>query len=242
MRSKRNESHNQNDNSNNNGSSTSSEAFGRNITAIYGLNLALSYENAAIDRLQRRLSQCYVPEVKRALERHLRQTKEQQHRLRKRIEVLAGAIASGKPIMSSDTSVAGLHTDAMKATNEKGRLPIPEPPASLKGIMESVGTDREREVIESVNDLIIEKAEAVMYKAGLEALKLLQADKKTMDVLKKNLKEEERFGKWLEKNNPRVAKKLMEEQMRKRKKEKQQLKQEKQDTKEEEQEAAAMSQ
>jgi hypothetical protein len=59
-----------------------------------------------------------------------------------------------------------------------------------------------------------------MYRAGIDALRLLDADKKTIDVLRKNLKEEEAFAKWLEKNNPKVAKKLMKKQMRDGKKKK----------------------
>ena len=51
----------------------------------------------------------------------------------------------------------------------------------------------EREVLESLNDLIVERAEAIMYKGGIQALELLDADKKTIDTLKKNLKEEESF-------------------------------------------------
>jgi hypothetical protein len=129
----------------------------------------------------------------------------------------------------------------MQPTREKGRLPIPEPPAALKAVMDSVGTESERDVMESVNDLITEKAEAIMYRAGIDALKLLEADKKTIGVLKKNLKEEEAFGKWLEKNNPRIAKKLMTDQMRKGKKgrTKQQQLREKQEQKEEEATATA---
>jgi ferritin-like metal-binding protein YciE len=221
---------------NSNDINTASEAFGRNITTIYGLNLALSYENASVDRLQQRLSQCSVVEVRKALERHLKQTREQQNRLRKRIEVLSGVAGSGGDKSDNAVLVEPDAADTMKPTIEKGRLPIPEPPASLKAIMDSVGTDSERDVIESVNDLIVEKAETVMYKAGIDALKLLQADKKTIDVLKKNLKEEETFGKWLENNNPRIARKLMTEQMRKRKKGRQQVQQkkEKQEQKEEE--------
>ena len=233
------------DRSNNNNSysnSTTAEAFGRNITTIYGLNLALSYENASVDRLEQRLSQCSVLEVRKALERHLKQTREQQLRLRKRIQVLAGGGMIGSRVRKSDNAVLGdSHADTMKPTNEKGRLPIPEPPAALKAIMESVGTDSERDVIESVNDLIVEKAETIMYRAGIDALKLLQADKKTIDVLKKNLKEDEAFGKWLEKNNPRIAKKLMTDQMRKGKKgrQKQEQQKEKQEQKKEEEEEAA---
>jgi ferritin-like metal-binding protein YciE len=227
---------NKKDDENNNSKAinTSSEAFGRNITTIYGLNLALSYENASVDRLEQRLSQCSVIEVRKALERHLKQTKEQQNRLRKRIEVLAGGVAGSEGGKSYNAVLIESDEDTMKPTNEKGRLPIPEPPASLKAIMDSVGTDSERDVWESVNDLIVEKAETIMYRAGIDALKLLQADKKTIDVLKKNLKEEEAFAKWLEKNNPRIAKKLMTEQMRKGKKGRQQRRQkEKQEEKEE---------
>jgi ferritin-like metal-binding protein YciE len=229
------------DDNNSNADNTTSDAFGRNITTIYGLNLALSYENASVDRLEQRLSQCSVIEVRKALERHLKETREQQNRLRKRIEVLSGGVAGigGGGGKSDNAVLVESDGDTMKPTNEKGRLPIPEPPASLKAIMDSVGTDSERDVWESVNDLIVEKAETIMYKAGIDALKLLQADKKTIDVLKKNLREEEAFGKWLEKNNPRIAKKLMTEQMRKGKKGTQQRqRKEKQEQKEEEEAAA----
>ena len=57
-----------------------------------------------------------------------------------------------------------------------------------------------------------------MYKGGIQALELLKADKKTIDTLKKNLKEEESFGDWLERNNPKVAKRLMTKQFEKNKK------------------------
>ena len=149
--------------------------FARSITAIYGLNLALSYENAAVDRLEQRVSQCTVKE---------------------RITFLA------------DFDVgSGYSPAAAVPTAESGRLPIPEPPPFLKTMMDEVGTEREREVLESINDLIIGRAEAIMYRAGIQALELLKIDKKTINALKKNLSEEEAFAKWFEKNNPRSAKK-----------------------------------
>ena len=61
-----------------------------NVIAIAGLNLALSYENAAVDRLEKRLSESIVPEVKDRLRHHLEQTKEQQERIRERIKALGG--------------------------------------------------------------------------------------------------------------------------------------------------------
>lgn len=159
-----------------------------NTIAMAGLNLALSYENAAIDRLKRRVSESIVPQVKDRLKRHLDETREQQERLRDRIKALGGF---------------------MQPTSEKGRLPVPEPPSTLKLMIETNSSDEEREVWESLNDLIIERAEAIMYKGGIQALVLLETDKKTIKALEKNLKEEESFGDWLEKNNPKIAKRLM---------------------------------
>ena len=164
----------------------SATSFAKGLIAISGLNLALSYENAAIDRLQKRMSECIVPEIKEKLKHHLVQTKEQQASLQERIIALGGEI-----------------------TSEKGHLPVPEPPQSLKVLIERHSTDREREVWESLNDLIIERAESIMYRGGIQALELLKADKKTIKTLEKILKEEQVFGDWLEKNNPKIAKRLM---------------------------------
>jgi ferritin-like metal-binding protein YciE len=171
-----------------------------NAIAIAGLNLALSYENAAVDRLEKRLSESIVPEVKDRLRHHLEQTKEQQERIIERIKALGGRELGMEP------------------TYEKGRLPIPEPPKQLKMMIESTSSEKEREVWESLNDLIIERAEAIMYKGGIQALELLKADKKTVKALERNLKEEESFGNWLEKNNPRIAKRLMTMQIEEKKK------------------------
>lgn len=182
-------------NENDSGSSASA-----NVIAIAGLNLALSYENAAVDRLEKRLSESIVPEVKDRLRHHLEQTKEQQERIRERIKALGGRELGMEP------------------TYEKGKLPIPEPPKYLKMMIESTSSEKEREVWESLNDLIIERAEAIMYKGGIQALELLKADKKTVKALERNLKEEESFGNWLEKNNPRIAKRLMTMQIEEKKK------------------------
>lgn len=163
-----------------------------NAIAVAGLNLALSYENAAVDRLEKRVSETIVPEVKQKIMHHLDQTKKQQERLRERIKVLGMG---------------------MGPTSEKGRLPVPEPPQKLKIMIESSSSDKEREVWESLNDLIVERAEAIMYRGGIQALQLLKADSKTIKALEKNLKEEEAFGDWLEKNNPKMAKRLMTKQI-----------------------------
>jgi ferritin-like metal-binding protein YciE len=182
-----------------NGSSYNDTSLPTNPIAIAGLSLALSYENAAINRLQKRLRESVVPEVKQKIKHHLQQTREQQRRLSDRIKSLGGG---------------------MEPIAEKGRLPLPEPPQSLKIMIESNSSDNEKEVWESLNDLIIERAEAIMYRGGIQALELLKADKKTIKALQNNLKEEQAFGDWLEKNNPKIARKLMTKQLQDKKKSK----------------------
>src|SRR5919106_3356347 len=193
-------------------------SFTKGIIAISGLNLALSYENAAVDRLEKSLSESIVPEVKEKIKRHLDQTKQQQERLRERIKALGMG---------------------MEPISEKGKLPIPEPPQNLKIMIESNSSDKEREVWESLNDLIIERAETIMYRGGIQALELLKADKKTIKALQKNLKEEQAFGDWLEKNNPKIAKRLMTKQMEEKKQGKKKMTKTIQEEKEEEAVSAA---
>jgi ferritin-like metal-binding protein YciE len=190
-----------------------------NAIALAGLNLALSYENAAVDRLEKRLSETIVPEVKQKIIHHLDQTNNQQERLRERIKVLGMG---------------------MEPTSDKGRLPIPEPPQKLKMMIESSSSDKEREIWESLNDLIVERAEAIMYRGGIEALQLLKADKKTIKALEKNLKEEEAFGDWLEKNNPKIAKRLLTKQIEEKKQVKKKMTKKIQEEKEEAVPAAAV--
>ena len=190
-----------------------------NVIAVAGLNLALSFENAAVDRLEKRLSESIVPEVKQKIIHHLDQTKKQQERLTERIKVLGMG---------------------MEPTSEKGTLPIPEPPQKLKMMIESSSSDKEREVWESLNDLIVERAEAIMYRGGIEALQLLKADKKTIKALEKNLKEEEAFGNWLEKNNPKIAKRLMTKQIEEKKQGKKKMTKTMQEEKEQEAVSAAV--
>jgi len=43
---------------------------------------------------------------------------------------------------------------------------------------------------------------------------------KAIKALEKNLKEEKAFANWLEKNNPKIAKRLMKKQLEEKKKEK----------------------
>src|SRR4051794_8103503 len=83
-----------------------SSARGKEITlsekiTLY-LNEALSIENAAVERLQLRIKQTKIENVKQRLELHLEETREQQYRLKQLISDVGGK----------------------NPTKEKARLPI----------------------------------------------------------------------------------------------------------------------
>jgi hypothetical protein len=46
----------------------------------------------------------------------------------------------------------------------------------------------------------------------------LKVDKKAVKILRENLNEEKTFGSWLERNNPRLARKIMRNQLNEKQK------------------------
>jgi hypothetical protein len=60
-----------------------------------------------------------------------------------------------------------------------------------------------------------------MYDGGIQALKLLKADKELLRLKKKIPKEEDAFANWLQKNNPNIAKRLMKTHLKEKKRKKQ---------------------
>ena len=99
----------------------------KNITiqdklALY-LNDALSIENAAIERLQSRIRQTRLQDSKEQLQHHLKETREQQNRLKQLISTLGG-----------------------KPTVDKGHLPIPSSSKSIENFLRKHMTDAEVEL------------------------------------------------------------------------------------------------
>jgi uncharacterized protein DUF892 len=79
------------------------------------LNEALAIENAAVQRLQTRIKQTKIKNVKQQLQAHLEETKRQQDRLKQLISDLGNGQKNA-------------------ATKDKARLPIPTSPKSLTNI------------------------------------------------------------------------------------------------------------
>ena len=148
------------------------------------LDSTLAMENAALERLQRRVQQTILEETKQKLQHHLEETKGQQERLRQLIT-----------------------REGRTPTLEKGKLPISIPPESIRNAMHTPMVLAEQELLESVEDTIIENAEVIGYNLLVQiALKMNMGD--ALVLLKQSFEEEERMFEWLKANAPAMFAKL----------------------------------
>ena len=148
--------------------------------ALY-LNDALSIENAAIKRLQLRLRQTRLPDIKVQLQHHLGETKEQQSRLKQLISSLD-----------------------QKPTNDRGRLPLTSSPKSIEKMLKKSMTDAEEELKGAKEDATVESAEIVLYDMLIQfaqkASVVVGGD--AIPILSQNLAEERAMLDWIKANTP----------------------------------------
>jgi ferritin-like metal-binding protein YciE len=148
--------------------------------ALY-LNDALSIENAAIKRLQLRLRQTKLPDIKVQLQHHLDETREQQSRLKQLISSLD-----------------------QKPTNDRGRLPVTSSPKSIEKMLKKSMTDAEEELKGAKEDAIVESAEIVLYDMLIQfaqkASVVVGGD--AIPILSQNLDEERAMLDWIKANTP----------------------------------------
>lgn len=148
--------------------------------ALY-LNDALSIENAAIKRLQLRLRQTRLPDVKVQLQHHLDETKEQQNRLKRLISSLG-----------------------QKPTNDRARLPVMSSPKSIEKMLKRSVIDAEEELKGAKDDAMVESAEIVLYdmliQLAQKASVMVGGD--AIPILSQNLGEERAMLDWIKANTP----------------------------------------
>jgi ferritin-like metal-binding protein YciE len=142
------------------------------------LNETLSFENAAVSRLQSRIKEIQLEDAKQQLQQHLEVTKEQQNRLKQLITNLGA-----------------------RPTNNSGQLPILVPPKTLANTLKKSMTSAEHQIKAAKEDLIIENAEATMYDTLLQLTQLMNAGN-AVPVLTQNLAEERAMADWIRANTP----------------------------------------
>ena len=153
---------------------------------IFELNGALAMENAGVERLQSRINEVSLPEVKQQLEHHLSESKQHQERLSKLITDLGG-----------------------QTTTEKLGLPLPSYPQSMQEIMDSSMTKQEWELKKSEFDMIVENAEVSCYLALIQKAQMAGGVfLNAIEPLSLNLKDEQAMVDFIKTTSPAMLAKL----------------------------------
>ena len=155
------------------------------------LNEALALENAAVQRLQSRIKQTRIENVKERLQAHLEETRGQQDRLKQLISDLGNGQKSG-------------------ATKDKAQLPIPTAPKSLTKIFEKMMTSAESELKAAKEDAVVENAEIIIYDMLTHLAERMNATN-AIPVLSQSLSEERSMADWIKTNMPDMVAQLWPE-------------------------------
>jgi ferritin-like metal-binding protein YciE len=155
------------------------------------LNEALALENAAIQRLQSRIKQTRMENVRQRLQAHLEETKRQQDRLKQLISDLGNGQKNA-------------------ATKDKVQLPIPTPPKSLTNIFGRMMTSAEYELKATKEDAIVENAEIILYDMLTHLAERMNAVN-AIAILSESLSEEKAMADWIRTNTPDMVAELWPE-------------------------------
>lgn len=152
------------------------------------LNEALSMENAAVERLQLRIKQTKIENVKERLRLHLEETREQQNRLKQLISDVGGK----------------------NPTKDKAQLPIPWATKTMAKMIGRMMTSAELELKGDKEDAIIENAEIVLYDMLMHLVEKMGITN-AISVISQSLSEEKAMADWIKTNAPDILMQLWPE-------------------------------
>jgi ferritin-like metal-binding protein YciE len=153
---------------------------------VLELNAALAMENAGLERLQTRIQETSLPNVKQQLQHHLQETTEHQKRLQQLISDMGG-----------------------QATQEKLGLPLPKFPQDMLEMMNNTMTQNELELKKAEEDLIIENAELGCYHVLIQKAKVAGGQFQTAeDILSLNMQDEAKMTNWIWSNTSNMIRQL----------------------------------
>jgi ferritin-like metal-binding protein YciE len=152
------------------------------------LNEALAMENATVERLQLRIKQTKIENVKERLQLHLEETREQQNRLKQLISDVGGK----------------------NPTKDKAQLPIPWATKTMAKMIGRMMTSAELELKGAKEDAIIENAEIVLYDMLMQLVARMGITS-AISVLDQSLSEEKAMADWIRTNAPDILMQLWPE-------------------------------
>jgi ferritin-like metal-binding protein YciE len=160
-------------------SSSLSYQTGKEKKFVLYLNIMLSIENAAIERLHARIHQSPLAEVREQLVQHLEDTREQKSRLITLINRLGG-----------------------EPTNERSDLFGYSLPKVLADAFKASATTPEEQELRTIEaDALIEHAEVIGYNMAIQLATKINIGE-AITPLRQNLQEEEKMVAWMRANLP----------------------------------------
>jgi ferritin-like metal-binding protein YciE len=150
------------------------------------LNTALAMENAGLERLQTRIQETSLADVKQQLQHHLQETTEHQKRLQQLIIDMGG-----------------------QATQEKLGLPLLKIPQDMLEMMNNTMTQNELELKKTEEDLIIENAELGCYHMLIQKAKIAGVKfQPAVNTLSLNMQDEAKMIDWIWSNTSNMMRQL----------------------------------
>ena len=177
----------------------SSKDTDENDNFIVHLNEILSAENAAIERLERRILETPIQDSKKLLYQHLQEEKEQQRRLMDLISSYGKKPTDSKADLISLLSLTNEARDKMKRnnvathkdTNTTNISPtIHDNNNDNNKINNTIMTSQESEILNTKEDALIKNDEISAYKTILKIAKGVMGNT-ALNILKQNLQEKE---------------------------------------------------
>jgi ferritin-like metal-binding protein YciE len=176
----------------------------------------LSTENAALERLESRIQQTTLENVKAQLQQHLQETREQQQRLINLIKNRGVGTTFSPTSSKADLPLLNPKTETTSRVDEMISKPKDTESTKmrdqdkLKSIVnetENVMMKAEKELQEAKQDGIVENAEIISYRTLIEVAKIIGAND-ALPILEQSLKEEESMAKWIMTNLSELLEKL----------------------------------
>jgi len=163
------------------------------------LNEILSAENAAIERLERRILETSIQDSKKLLQQHLQEEKEQQRRLVDLISSYGKKPTDSKADLISLLSLTNEARDKMKRNNvnthkdantTKISPTIHDNGNDNNNINNTIMTSQESEILNTKEDALIKNDEISAYKTILKIARGVMGNT-ALNILKQNLQEKE---------------------------------------------------
>jgi ferritin-like metal-binding protein YciE len=153
-------------------------AHSRKENFVLHLNVMLSIENAAMERLHARIQQCPLPQVREQLVHHLQETRKQKDRLASLIHALGG-----------------------QPTEERAQLAAYSPPSSLANALHASTVEEEKALITLAIDALIEQQEVLGYNTPIQYAAKMSIGE-ALAPMRQSLQEEEGMVVWTRANFP----------------------------------------